>query len=64
MNRSSPGLSLSKTLVGFEQHKAAEGLSPRTLTTYMQHLRLWLNYAGNGEVGQVTTQRFIRQVRA
>jgi hypothetical protein len=39
MNRRPPGLSLSKAFVGFEQHKAAEGLSPRTLVSYNQHLK-------------------------
>lgn len=56
MNRRPPGLSLSKAFVGFEQHKAAEGLSPRTLVSYMQHLGLFLEYAGDADVSQVTKQ--------
>jgi hypothetical protein len=40
MNRISPGLSLSKARVGFEQYKAAEGLSPNTLINYSYHLKL------------------------
>ena len=56
MNRRPPGLSLSKAFVGFENHKAAEGLSPRTLVSYMQHLKLFLEYAGDVNVGQVTKQ--------
>jgi integrase/recombinase XerD len=56
MNRISPGLSLSKALLGFEQYKAAEGLSPNTLIAYTQHLKLWLEYVGDVEVGQMTTQ--------
>ncbi len=34
MNRRSPGFSLSKALVGFLNAKAAEGISPRTLSRY------------------------------
>jgi integrase/recombinase XerD len=56
MNRRPPGLSLSKALVGFENHKAAEGLSPRTLVSYMQHLRVLLEYAGDRDVSQLTKQ--------
>jgi len=56
MNRISPGLSLSKAFVGFEQHKAAEGLGPRTLVSYMQHLGLFLEYAGDVDISQVTKQ--------
>ncbi|MDY6877320.1 MAG: tyrosine-type recombinase/integrase [Chloroflexota bacterium] len=57
MNRRSPGLQLSKALVGFLQYKAAEGLSPNTLRNYKDHLTCWLNYAGEDtEVSQVTSQ--------
>jgi len=57
MNRRSPGLQLSKALVGFLQYKAAEGLSPNTLRNYKDHLTRWLDYAGEDtEVSQVTSQ--------
>jgi len=56
MNRRPPGFQLSKSFVGFEQHKAAEGLSPNTLINYKQHLRLWLGHIGDVEISQVTTQ--------
>jgi hypothetical protein len=56
MNRSPQGLQLSKALAGFLQHKAAEGLSPSTLCNYEHHLRIWLEYAGDIETGQVTAQ--------
>ena len=56
MNRRSPGLQLSKALVGFLQYKAAEGLSPNTLRNYKDHLTRWLDYAGDIEIGQVTSQ--------
>jgi hypothetical protein len=38
MNRRPPIPRLSQTIVGFQQHKAAEALSPRTLVSYEQHL--------------------------
>jgi hypothetical protein len=39
MNRRPPVLKLSKALTGYLQYKAAEGLSPRTLEVYEQHLK-------------------------
>jgi integrase/recombinase XerD len=56
MNQRMPGLKLSQAVPGFLQHKAAEALSPRTLECYEQHLRHWQEYAGDVDVGQVTTQ--------
>jgi integrase/recombinase XerD len=56
MNRISPGLSLSKARVGFEQYKAAEGLSPNTLVNYSYHLKLWQEYISDVPIDQVTTQ--------
>lgn len=56
MNRRAPGLKLSKAIPGFLQYKAAEALSPRTLESYQAHLEQWLEYAGDVEVGQVTSQ--------
>ena len=56
MNRISPGLSLSKARVGFEQYKAAEGLSPNTLVSYSYHLKLFQEYIGDVDVSQVTKQ--------
>ncbi len=56
MNRRPSGLQLSKALVGFLQYKAAEGLSPNTLCNYEDHLTVWLDYAGDIETSQVTSQ--------
>ena len=50
MNCRPQGLSLSTAFVGFEHHRAAEGLSPRTPISYVQHLRLFLEYAGGLDV--------------
>ena len=46
MNRRSPGFQLSKAFVGYEQYKAAEGLSPNTLSNYKQHRRMFIEFAG------------------
>ncbi len=56
MNRRSLGLKTDKAITGFLQHKAAEALSPRTLVSYEHDLKLWLKYAGDVEVDQVTSQ--------
>jgi len=37
-------LSVSKALVGFLNAKAAEGLSPRTLTNYEYRLKQWIDF--------------------
>ena len=56
MNRRPSGLQLSKAVVGFLQYKAAEGLSPTTLTSYEGHLKLWISYASDVEIDEVTAQ--------
>ena len=56
MNRRPLGLKLDKALTGFLQHKAAEALSPNTLIAYEHDLKLWIRYAGDVDVCQVTTQ--------
>ena len=56
MNRRPSGsLSLSKAITGFLQYKAAEGLSPNTLHSYQRDLKLWLEYAGDIPLHQITT---------
>jgi integrase/recombinase XerD len=49
-------LSVSKALVGFLNTKAAEGLSPRTLTNYEFRLKQWIDFAGDPGVESVTPQ--------
>jgi integrase/recombinase XerD len=56
MNRRSLGFQLSKAFVGFEQYKAAEGLSPNTLANYKYHRKLLLEFAGDVNIAEVTTQ--------
>ena len=40
--------------VGFLKSKAAESVGARTLASYEQHLKYWLDFAGDVEVGQIT----------
>ena len=56
MNRGTMGLSVSKAIVGFLQYKAAEGLSPNTLTSYEHHLSLLAEHLQDPDVSQVTSQ--------
>jgi hypothetical protein len=53
MNRRTPGLPLAKAVRGFLLYKTAEALSPNTLRSYQDHLKLWLNYAGEVAVERI-----------
>ena len=53
MNRSSPGLSISKSIDGFLKFKTAEGLSHRTIASYEYTLNRWLSYIGDRDVSKV-----------
>ncbi len=55
MNLKPPSFTVVKAIPGFLQYKAAEGLSPRTLEIYQQHLALWHEYVGDVAVSQVTS---------
>ena len=56
MNRRSSGsLFLSKAIGGFIQYKAAEGLSPTTLRSYEDHLKLWVDHLGDKPVNWIKT---------
>jgi integrase/recombinase XerD len=58
MNRKSSGsLPLSKAIEGFLQYKAAEGLSPNTLTNYQQDLKRWLEHQGDIDIGRVESKQ-------
>jgi integrase/recombinase XerD len=56
MNRRTSGLSVSKAVVGFLQFKAAEGLSPDTLTSYEHHLQVFVEHVQDADVGHVTSR--------
>jgi integrase/recombinase XerD len=63
-NHSSPGssdsafrsgpLPLSKALIGFTNAKLAEGLSQRTVDSYLEDLHKWVERTGDREIGKVT----------
>jgi integrase/recombinase XerD len=55
MNHRTSGLKTEKAITGFMQHKAAEGCSATTLTSYAQHLKVWGKYAGEVDIGAVST---------
>jgi integrase/recombinase XerD len=53
MNRSTPGLSISKSIDGFLKFKAAEGLSLRTMASYEYTLKRWMAYIGDRSVTKI-----------
>lgn len=55
MNRSSPGLLISKSIDGFLKFKIAEGLSQRTVDSYEYHLTQWMKYIEDKDVAKVTS---------
>ena len=55
-NERNNSLPVSKAISGFIQYKSAEGLSPRTLVSYEHHLNLLLEFLGDRNLTQVTTQ--------
>ena len=55
MNRSSPGLLLSKSIDGFLKFKVAEGLSQNTVFSYSHILHHWLDYIGDRDVSKIST---------
>ncbi|MFA5874072.1 MAG: tyrosine-type recombinase/integrase [Anaerolineales bacterium] len=57
MNHSSSGsLALRKAIIGFSNHKTAEGLTERSVDSYKRDLEQWVAYAGDIEVAQITKQ--------
>jgi integrase/recombinase XerD len=55
MNRRTPGLMLAQAIPGFLLYKTAEALSPTTLCSYHDHLKLWLKYIGDVAVECITS---------
>ena len=47
-------LPLSKALNGFTITKQAEGLSPRTVDSYVECISMWIQRAGDQDISQVT----------
>ncbi len=59
MNRRPSGLAVSKALSGFLQFKSAEGVSQRTMIAYEHDLKLWIEYQGDVDVGQIRSQHIV-----
>ncbi len=59
LNQRSTGLSVAKALTGFLQYKSAEGLAPVTVTGYERDLRLWIEYQGDRDIGQIRSQHIV-----
>jgi site-specific recombinase XerD len=55
-HRSSGSLNLRKAIIGFSNHKTAEGLTERSVDSYKRDLEQWAAYAGELEVAQITKQ--------
>jgi integrase/recombinase XerD len=53
MNRSTPGLLISKSIDGFLKFKTAEGLSLRTITSYEFTLNQWLSHISDRNVSEI-----------
>ncbi|NLU53729.1 MAG: tyrosine-type recombinase/integrase [Clostridiaceae bacterium] len=56
MNHKPSGLLISIAIGGFIQFKAAEGLSPSTISSYDRILKQWLERQPDIDVGKVTAQ--------
>ncbi len=54
MNHSSSGLLLSKAIDGFLRFKVVEGLSERTLKSYLDHLNRFSGHVGDIQMANVT----------
>ncbi len=55
MNRRPVDTKLSQAILGFQQFKTAEALSPCTLVNYDCALRLWLSHVGDVDLIEITT---------
>jgi len=55
MNRCPVSLSASKAIDGFVKYKAAEGLSPRTISSYVWILEKWVEHRGDHLLAEITT---------
>ena len=51
-----PSMTISKAIVGFVNHKLAEGLTDRTVSSYERLLTRWVNHTEDKEISLVTLQ--------
>lgn len=59
MNRESLGLLIQQVVLGFQQFKSAEGLSPNTLVGYNATLQLWLAKFGQVPIDQINSSHVL-----
>ncbi len=58
MNRRPSGsMTLSKAVVGFVNHKLAEGLTERSINSYERTLKKWIQYEGDKDISEVEFER-------
>jgi len=53
MNQRPQGLKVQKAITGFLQYKSAEGLAPVTISGYERDLKLWIEFQGDVNIGNV-----------
>jgi len=53
--RPSGSLLLSKAIGGFVSYKTAEGLSENTIASYQMHLKQWMEFQGDKDIGKITS---------
>ena len=56
MNRRTQGLLLSEAINGFTKYKVVEGLSPRTLESYSNHLARFQDYLDNPPLADISAE--------
>ena len=55
MNRCPVSLSSSKAIDGFVKYKVVEGLSSRTISSYVWILKKWVEHRGDHLLAEITT---------
>ena len=59
MNQRPQGLKIKKAITGFLQYKSAEGLAPVTISGYERDLKLWLEFQGDVNIGNVQSDNIL-----
>ena len=59
MNQRPQGLKVKKAITGFLQYKSAEGLAPVTISGYERDLKLWIEFQGDVNIGNVQSDSIL-----
>ena len=59
MNQRPQGLKIKKAITGFLQYKSAEGLAPVTISGYERDLKLWIEFQGDVNIGNVQSDSIL-----